>query len=62
MKVIYVTQVLKQGIYIKTICPYYILEFRNTKSHLLQVYLDAWAKIETVIENQYKINFVSRII
>jgi len=33
MKVYYVTQVLKQGINTNTICPYYILEFRNTKSH-----------------------------
>jgi len=31
MKVYYVTQVLKQGTYIKTVCPYYILEFRNTE-------------------------------
>jgi len=34
MKVYYVTQVLKQGINIKTMCPYYTLQFRNTKSHL----------------------------
>jgi len=32
-------------------CPYYILEFGNMTSHLLQVYLGAWAKIEIVIEN-----------
>jgi len=51
MKVYYVTQVLKQDNKIKTICSYYILEFRNTKSHVLQVYIGAWAKIETVIEN-----------
>jgi len=51
MKVYYVTQVLKQGINIKTNCPNYILELRNTKPHLLQVYLGGWAKIETVIEN-----------
>jgi len=37
MKVFYVTQVLKQGINIKTMCPNYIFEFRNTKSHLLLV-------------------------
>ena len=29
----------------------YILGFRNTKSHLLQVYLGAWVKIEIVIEH-----------
>ena len=34
----YATQVLKQGINIKTICPNYILEFRNTNSYLLYVY------------------------
>ena len=41
MNVYYVTQVLKQGIKIKTMCPNYILEVRNTKSHLLQVNLAA---------------------
>ena len=50
-KVYYVTQVSKQGINIKTMCPNYIHEFKNTKSHLLQVYLDEWVKIEIVIEN-----------
>jgi len=50
MKVYYVTQVLKQGINIKTMWLNYILEFRNTQSHLLQVYLGAWVKIEIVIE------------
>ena len=30
MKVYYVTQVVKHGIDIKTMCPYYILKFRNT--------------------------------
>jgi len=39
MNVYYVTRMLKQGINIKTMCPNNILEFRNTKSHLLQVYL-----------------------
>ena len=39
MNVYYVTQVLKQSIKIKTMCPNYILEVRNTKSHLLQVNL-----------------------
>jgi len=31
--------VLKQGNNIKTMCPNDIVEFRNTKSQLLQVYL-----------------------
>jgi len=35
MKVYYVTQVLKQGINIKTMCSNYALEFRNMKWHLL---------------------------
>jgi len=35
MKAFTVTQVLKQGINITTMYPNYILEFRNTKSHLL---------------------------
>jgi len=34
-----VTHVLKQGIHIIAMCPNYIIEFRNTNSHLLQVYL-----------------------
>jgi len=51
MKVCYVIQVLKQSINIKTMCVNYILEFRNITSHLLQVYLGVWVKIETVIEN-----------
>ena len=50
MKVYYITQVLKQGTYIKTTCPNYKLKFRNTTSHLLQV-LGALVKIEIVIEN-----------
>ena len=50
MKVFSVSQVLKQGINIKTMCPYYILEFRNMTSHLLQVYLGVWVKIEIVIK------------
>jgi len=40
-KVFYETQMLKQGINIKPMCPNYILKFRNTISHLLQVYLGA---------------------
>jgi len=32
MKVYYVTHVLKQGTYIKTMSPNYILEFRTLKS------------------------------
>ena len=50
MKVYYVTQVLKQSINTKMMCPNYI-EFRNIKFHLLQVYLGAWVKIQIVIEN-----------
>ena len=42
------TQVLKQGTSIKMMCHNYILKFRNTKSHLLQVYLGVWVKIEIV--------------
>ena len=36
MKVYYLTQVSKQGGNIQTMCPFYILEFRNTNSHLSQ--------------------------
>jgi len=66
MKVYYVTQVLKQGINIKTKLPYYILEYRNMYMYSLflttylnlethtRIYckscLGAWAKIETVIK------------
>jgi len=58
IKVYYAAQVLKQGINIKMMCPnyMYILEFRNTNSHLLQVYLGAWIKIETVIEKACLLN------
>ena len=41
MKVYYVTQAFKQGINIKMMCPNYILEFRNTKSHSVQVKLSS---------------------
>ena len=34
MKVFYVTQVLGQGINIKTICPNYILKFRKNENHI----------------------------
>jgi len=51
VKVYCVTQVLKPGINIKMMCPNYILEFRNLKSLLLQVYLVVWTKSETAIEN-----------
>jgi len=37
MKVYNVTEVLRQVINIKTMCPYYTLEFRNMTSYLLQV-------------------------
>jgi len=39
MKVFFVCQALKQGINIKTMCPNYILNFRNNKSHLFHFYL-----------------------
>jgi len=39
MKDYNVTHVLNQGTNIKTMCPPYKLEFKNTKSHLFQVYL-----------------------
>ena len=51
LKVYHVAQVLKQGINIKMMCPNYILKFRNTTLLLLQVYLGAWVKIESVIEH-----------
>jgi len=35
MKVSYVTQEFKQCINIKAICSNYILEFRNTNSHVM---------------------------
>jgi len=35
IKVYHVRQVLEQGIYIKMMCPNYILEFRNANSYLL---------------------------
>jgi len=35
IKIYCATQVLKQCTNIKTTCPYYILEFRNTNSHRL---------------------------
>jgi len=40
----------KQCTNIKPMCPNYILEFRNTNSHLMEFYLGAWVKIEIVIE------------
>jgi len=49
--VYYITQVFDQGINIKTMCPNYIFEFRNTKPHLLQVYLGTWGRIEIVMES-----------
>ena len=50
MKGYHVTQVLKQGINIKTMCPNYVLKYTN--SHLLQVYLGACVKIESVVQNR----------
>ena len=46
MKVYYVTQ----GVNIRTKCHNYVLLFRNTKSHLLQVHLAAWVKIAVVFK------------
>jgi len=54
IKVYCVTQVFKQCITINTMCPDYILEVGNTISHLLQIYLGAWVKVEHVVENQVK--------
>jgi len=48
--VYYVTQVLMHSININKICSNYILEFRNTNSHVLQVYLGVWVRIEIGIE------------
>ena len=52
MKVYYVTQAFAVVANIKMMRPNYIPELRDTKSHSLQVYLGAWVKIETDIENQ----------
>ena len=46
MKVYYVTHVLKQGNNTETMRTNNILEFRNTKLHLLEVYLGSWVKID----------------
>ena len=51
--VYYVTQVLMHSININKICSNYILEFRNTNSHVLQVYLGVWVRIEIGIENMF---------
>jgi len=40
-----------QGTNIKTMCPNYILELRNSKLHLSKDYLGAWVKIEIIIQN-----------
>ena len=58
-----VCSVSKQCINIKTMCPKYILEIRNTLSHSLYFYLGAWVKIETVIENHVlKLLFIVTIV
>ena len=46
MNVYYVTQVLKQGNNTETMRTNNILEFRNTKLHLLEVYLGSLVKID----------------
>ena len=51
MRVFYITQVLTQDFNIKTMCPNYILEFRNAISYLFHVYLSVWVTIKIVIEN-----------
>ena len=52
-----VTQKVKQSINIRIVCPSYILEFRNKKSHVLQVYLGAWAtlKLSSKITSQLQL-------
>ena len=69
MNLYYITYVLNQCINIKTMCPNYIHELRNTNSHLLQVYLGAWAKIETVKDraicyecNLFRLGFVYELL
>jgi len=49
MNVYDVTQVLKQCINIKMVCPSYIREYRNTKFHLFQVYLERIIKCKVVV-------------
>ena len=51
MKDNYVTQMLEQGINIETMCPTYILEISNTNYLIIEVFLGAWVKFETAIEN-----------
>ena len=51
MKDNYVTQMLEQGINIETMCPTYILEISNTNHLIIEVFLGAWVKFETAIEN-----------
>ena len=52
INICYNTSVLNQCLNIKTMCPNYIIEFRNRKSHVLHVYISAQAMIETVIDIQ----------
>jgi len=62
MKVYCVTKVLRQCVNTKTTCHNYIFDFRNTKTHLLQVYLGAWIIIEIVINNCWSIAFIVHIV
>jgi len=55
MKVYSVTQISKQCINIKTMCPNYILEFRYKNSHLLQVYLSAWGSRQSWLLNVWSL-------
>ena len=50
--VYYVTQVLKQSINVKSMCPNDKLQFRNTNLHLLRVNPGTYAKIKIVFKNK----------
>jgi len=41
---------LNQSINNNTMCPNYIIKFRNTNTHLLKLCTGAWAKIATDID------------
>ena len=49
IKVYCVKLVLKHGINFKTMCPNYILDFRNTKSHLFQFNIGLSAKTPKIM-------------
>jgi len=56
MKVYYFTQVLKQGITIKTMCHNYILEFGNTNS--IDVYLDYLNTLYALYNSYSELSFL----